>query len=89
MKYIDFGPSQLETQLIDALSQTSDSWIKGLGGVRIVKKASKKEYDHPELVLTLEDADGDQHEITLRVIHTPEEDLIAQGYLKNEPVDVS
>lgn len=89
MKYIDFGPSQLETQLIDALSSTSDSWIQGLGSVRIVKKTPIKDRDRPELVLTLEDEDGDQHEVTLRVIHTPEEDLIAQGYLKNEPADVS
>ncbi|RMG30771.1 MAG: hypothetical protein D6730_02100 [Bacteroidetes bacterium] len=86
MQYEKFCPSPLEVKLVEELARLVPQLESHMDGMKISKLSKITHYDHPELVLTFTDADGDLHEVTLRVIHTPHEDLIAQGVIKkNEP----
>lgn len=82
MKYEDFSPSPLEKQLAEAIGSLCNELEGKLDGLRVISKETlSKPQHHVELVLTLEDKDQDQHIITMRMIHTPAEDLVAQGFM--------
>lgn len=82
MQYEQFSPSPLEVLLIEQLASMSPQLEEQMGGLRITNLIKLTHYDRPELVITFEDEDGDEHEVTLRAIHSPAEDLIAQGTFK-------
>ncbi len=79
MKYDTFCPSPLEVSLIEELAKLSPQLEGQMADMKISKLSKLTHYDHPELVLTFTDKDGDDHEVTLRAIHTPVEDIMAQG----------
>lgn len=66
MKTKHFNPSLIETKFIDAFSQMKDQLQERVDQKIVAIK--KVEADNPFLLVTLEDKDGDIHELVIKFI---------------------
>lgn len=63
-----YNPSQLEIQVANAIERLKAQIEEQLDHNKIIEIKSNTELDNPQLSLYLQDDDGDQHEIVIKVI---------------------
>lgn len=63
-----YNPSQLEIQVANAIERLKAQIEEQLDQNKIIEIKSNTELDNPQLSLYLQDEDGDQHEIVIKVI---------------------
>jgi hypothetical protein len=72
MKTSAYNPSPLEVEFANALSTLQTEIEKNLNGNRIVHVEGNIKRDNPMVKFSLIDADGDPHEVVLRIIQIPD-----------------
>ena len=73
MKTSVYNPSGLEVATAQAIVNLKDALQEQLpDGLKVVKVDNKISEDNPIVKLFVEDADGDPHEIVLKVIQLPD-----------------
>lgn len=68
MKTQQYNPSPLERSFAQAISGVQNQIQDQIPGTKITSVQSNLNVDNPEVLFQLEDADGDYHEIVIRVI---------------------
>ncbi|MDN4164204.1 hypothetical protein QWY31_01760 [Cytophagales bacterium LB-30] len=72
MKTQQYNPSPLEVQFAEALENLRSQIEPHLGGNKIVEIVNKLQADNPIMVFHLQDADGDPHEMVIKLIQRPD-----------------
>lgn len=72
MKTAAYNPSPLEVDLANAIQALQSEIEKHLKGQKITKVENHLVRDNPMVRFNLVDADGDPHEIVVRVIQIPD-----------------
>lgn len=73
MKTVNYNPSVLEVKLAKAIMSTAKQLQAQLGGdIRIVDCVEHYQIDNPMITLHLEDEDGDEHELVIKIIQRPD-----------------
>lgn len=72
MKTTVYNPSELEVEFAKALENVKEQLESNLPGNRIIEIENRIQTDNPILRFKLQDADGDPHEIVVKVIQTPD-----------------
>lgn len=73
MKTEFYNPSSIEIDFAKALQSLKDEIDQKLNGNKIISIENKTKKDNPMLYFKLEDNDGDQHELVLKLIQRPDE----------------
>lgn len=73
MKTQNYNPSIFEVNLASAIMACKEEIQKNLTGMKIVETSEDLNRDNPLLIFQLEDEDGDQHEVVLKVIQRPDQ----------------
>lgn len=73
MKTQNYNPSVFEVNLATAIMACKDEVQKKLKGLKVVEATQDLNRDNPLLIFQLEDGDGDQHEVVLKVIQRPDQ----------------
>lgn len=73
MKTQNYNPSIFEVNLASAIMACKEEIQKNLKGMKIVETTEDLNRDNPLLIFQLEDEDGDQHEVVLKVIQRPDQ----------------
>ena len=68
METKQYNPSHLEIDFAHALTQLKKELEPYLTDNKIVSISSDEQSDNPAVVFHLEDTDGDQHELVIRII---------------------
>ena len=68
MKTITYNPSSIEIEFAEAIESLKESIQQKLKTNKIISIENKMKEDNPLLIFKLEDKEGDQHEIVLKVI---------------------
>jgi len=68
MKTLFYNPSTLEVQFANVLAGLQDEIQKQISDYTIVKIDNNVNLDNPRLIFTLQDPDGDQHQIMVQCI---------------------
>jgi hypothetical protein len=68
MKTSSYNPSALELDFAQAFTELSGEIEKKLNSTKIIKVLKKVTDDNPTVQFLLEDNDGDQHEVVLKII---------------------
>lgn len=63
-----YNPSPLEVQVANAIEKLKDQLEEQLEHNKIVEIKNNTNVDNPQLNIYLQDQDGDQHEIVIKVI---------------------
>jgi hypothetical protein len=63
-----YNPSPLEVQVANAIEKLKDQLEEQLEHNKIVEIKNNTNADNPQLNIYLQDHDGDQHEIVIKVI---------------------
>lgn len=71
MKTPSYNPSPFEIKATEALEQLQLQIASSMG-MKLVSSAKNAQRDNPEIVLVLEDADGDAHEMVFAIIQRPD-----------------
>lgn len=72
MKTTIYNPSPLEVEIAKAIEQLQNDIADRLSANKIVKVENRITEDNPMVKFYLEDADGDPHEVVLKIIQTPD-----------------
>ncbi len=72
MKTISYNPSALEVLFAGALDHLKDQISDHLAGNQIIKVQQQQTNDNPMVKFSIIDADGDPHEIVIRIIQIPD-----------------
>ena len=72
MKTSKYNPSPLEVDVANALVILQKEIEPHLQGNKIVQVESDLERDNPTVTLSMEDKDGDLHEIVIRIVQIPD-----------------
>lgn len=69
MRTRQFNPSTLEVALAEAFSKSISVISKDLPqGTKITDVKTNSNLDNPQVVYTIQDADGDTHEVVISII---------------------
>jgi hypothetical protein len=68
MQTKQYNPSELELQFAHALTQLKMEMEQHLPGNKIVNISTVERLDNPAVHFHLEDDDGDQHELVIKII---------------------
>lgn len=68
MKTQRYNPSPLEVTIAQAISNLQTQIQEQLSGNAIVSIKSDMDADNPQLNFILQDKDGDQHEVVVKII---------------------
>ncbi|MEK6476957.1 hypothetical protein WJR50_05455 [Catalinimonas sp. 4WD22] len=63
-----YNPSQLEIQVANAIESLKGQIEEQLAHNKIIEIKNNTDLDNPQLNIYLQDEDGDQHEIVIKVI---------------------
>lgn len=63
-----YNPSQLEIQVANAIESLKGQIEEQLAHNKIIEIKNNTDLDNPQLNLYLQDEDGDQHELVIKVI---------------------
>lgn len=72
MKTVYYNPSELETEFANALERLREQLQQHLISNRITHVENRNVHDNPLVKFSLVDADGDPHEIVVRIIQVPD-----------------
>ena len=72
MKTASYNPSPLEVELAKGLTKLGPEIEKYLTNNKISSIENKIEADNPMVVIHTTDADGDPHEIVMKIIQRPD-----------------
>ena len=72
MKTTVYNPSELEVAFANALEKLKDQLEAELHSNQIVEIENHSHYDNPNVRFHLIDADGDHHEVVIKVIQVPD-----------------
>lgn len=72
MKTIHYSPSELEVSISRIIASLREEIEGKLGGVQITNLSRTPSENNPELRFSLKDADGDLHEVIVRVTQLPD-----------------
>lgn len=72
MKTSSYNPSPLEVDMANALLILQTSIEKHLQDNKIVRAEPDLSKDNPTVKFILEDKDGDQHELVIKVVQIPD-----------------
>ena len=72
MKTSSYNPSPLEVDFANALNKLKHEIEQHLGGNKITHVEMQLKKDNPMVKFSLADADGDPHEIVVRIIQIPD-----------------
>lgn len=75
MKTKEYNPSPLEVALANIVNDLSDEIQSRLTDCNITSIIKRDQLDNPQLIYTVEDADGDEHELVLEFIQRPDVSL--------------
>lgn len=74
MKTSNYNPSVSEVNLASAILECKEEIQKKLkDNVKIVDTAEMLNQDNPLVIFQLQDEDGDQHEVVVKVIQRPDQ----------------
>lgn len=73
MKTQNYNPSIFEVNLASAIMACKEEIQKNLTDMKIVEASEDLNRDNPLIIFQLEDKDGDQHEVVLKVIQRPDQ----------------
>lgn len=68
MKTLFYNPSAIEVEFANILAGLKEEIQKQLSEYTIKKVDNNIKHDNPRLIFTLEDKDGDQHELMVQLI---------------------
>lgn len=68
----DYNPSPIEVKFVEAMCELKDQIEQQLGSYNVTKVESNTKLDNPTVNLFLKDADGDEHELIVKVIQKPD-----------------
>ncbi len=71
MKTQTYNPSQLEVEFAGALEDLKDQIEEKLSS-SVIEVTNNSQKDNPSLIFHLLDADGDPHEIVVKIIQKPD-----------------
>lgn len=72
MKTVKYNPSSLELDLANALVILEKEIEKHLQDNKVVKIDPDLSSNNPTVTFTLEDSDGDNHELIVRIFQVPD-----------------
>ena len=72
MKTSDYNPSPLEIRFANTLRELKDEINNKMDGFRIFKIEDDLKKDNPTVHFSLEDKDGDLHQLVVKVIQRPD-----------------
>ena len=74
MKTNNYNPSVFEVNLASAIIASKDTIQEKLkeSKMKIIETSERMERDNPLITFQLEDEDGDQHEVVIKVIQRPD-----------------
>ena len=74
MKTNNYNPSVFEVNLASAIIASKETIQEKLkeSKMKIIKTSERLERDNPLITFQLEDEDGDQHEVVIKVIQRPD-----------------
>ena len=67
-----YNPSEIETELAEILASFKDQIENKLTSNSIKNISVRVNQDNPDLVLFLQDNDGDDHEVVIKIIQRPD-----------------
>lgn len=73
MKTQNYNPSAFEVNVASAIMACKDDIQQKLNGLKILHAAEDLNRDNPLITFQLEDEDGDQHEVVLKIIQRPDQ----------------
>ena len=73
MKTTSYNPSALEVEVAEIIEKMVDHINSQLVGRKIVSVKHDLLMDNPQLYFTVEDNDGDLHELAIRLIQKPDD----------------
>lgn len=68
----DYNPSPIEVRFVEVLCELKEEINKKLANYDVYKIENNTQLDNPTIDFYLKDADGDKHEIILKVIQKPD-----------------
>ena len=68
----DYNPSPIEVSFVEVLCELKEEINKKLVNYDVYKIDNNTQLDNPTIDFYLKDADGDKHEIILKVIQKPD-----------------
>lgn len=72
MKTTHYSPSDLEVSILQAITSLQKEIGEKLENITIVKLSPTPSENNPELKISLKDADGDLHEVIVRITQLPD-----------------
>lgn len=74
MKTHNYNPSVYEVKLATAILSCQEQIQNSLGqDLKIVETEDRMDRDNPMVIFHLQDKDGDQHEVVIKVIQRPDQ----------------
>lgn len=68
MKTLFYNPSTLEVEFTNVIANLKEEIQQQLSGYTITKVDNNVQLDNPRVVFTLQDSDGDRHELMIQFI---------------------
>lgn len=68
MKTVFYNPSTLEVEFANVIANLKEEIQKQLSDYTITKVDNNVKLDNPRLIFTLQDPDGDQHQVMIQLI---------------------
>ncbi len=68
MKTVFYNPSTLEVDFTNVIANLKDQIQEQLSDYTITKVENNTQLDNPRLIFTLQDADGDSHQLMIQFI---------------------
>jgi len=68
MKTLFYNPSTIEVEFANVIANLKEEIQKQLSDHTIVKVDNNTKLDNPRLIFTLQDPDGDRHELMIQFI---------------------
>jgi hypothetical protein len=72
MKTTNYNPSTIEVKCAQIISEMTDQINERLDGYSIFKIENNIQKDNPTVDLFMKDADGDVHEVVIKIIQKPD-----------------
>jgi len=69
----DYNPSPIEVKFAEAMCGLQNQIEEQLGIYNVTKIESNTNLDNPTINFHLKDADGDNHEVILKIIQKPDQ----------------
>lgn len=72
MKTLNYNPSPFEIKLAKAITANIEAIGGSLENIKIVSHEEQLQRDNPMIVINMEDSDGDNHELVIKIIQRPD-----------------